>query len=134
MLNSLFGDAFSDPETYTGEPPTESYLKSLLSKEHVAVLAAMTGHEVVGGLVAYELEKFERARSEFYIYDLAVSLKHRQRGIATSLIQCLREIAARRGAWVIFVQADNGDEPAIALYEKLGVREKVLHFDIRVSR
>jgi len=64
MLNSLFGDAFSDPETYTGEPPTESYLKSLLSKEHVAVLAAMTGHEVVGGLVAYELEKFERARSE----------------------------------------------------------------------
>ena len=134
MLNSLFGDAFADPETYTAEPPTEPYLKNLLSKEHVAVLAAMTGHEVVGGLVAYELEKFERARSEFYIYDLAVSLKHRRRGIATSLIRCLREIAARRSAWVIFVQADYGDEPAIALYEKLGVREKVLHFDIRVSR
>ena len=102
MLNSLFGDAFADPETYTAEPPTEPYLKNLLSKEHVAVLAAMAGHEVVGGLVAYELEKFERARSEFYIYDLAVSLKHRRRGIATSLIRCLREIAARRSAWVIF--------------------------------
>jgi aminoglycoside 3-N-acetyltransferase I len=130
----LFGDAFADPETYTAEPPTEPYLKSLLSKEHIAVLAAMAGHEVVGGLVAYELEKFERARSEFYIYDLAVSLKHRRKGIAISLIQSLREIAAQRSAWVIFVQADYGDDPAIALYEKLGVREEVLHFDITVSR
>ena len=24
----------------------------------------------------------------------------------------------------------NGDEPAIALYQKLGTREEVLHFDI----
>ena len=120
--------------TYTAEPPTEPYSESLLSKEHIVVLAAMAGHEVVGGLVAYELEKFERARSEFYIYDLAVGSKHRRRGIATSLIDCLREIAARRSAWVIFVQADYGDGPAIALYEKLGVREEVLHFDIRVSR
>jgi aminoglycoside 3-N-acetyltransferase I len=31
---------------------------------------------------------------------------------------------------VIFVQADHGDAPAIALYAKLGTREDVLHFDI----
>lgn len=36
---------------------------------------------------------------------------------------------AERGAFVIFVQADPGDEPAIALYTKLGTREAVLHFD-----
>lgn len=28
------------------------------------------------------------------------------------------------------VQADHGDDAAIALYTKLGVREDVLHFDI----
>lgn len=46
----------------------------------------------------------------------------------------LRNIGARRGAYVIFVQADTGieDEPAIALYTKLGTREDVLHFDIAV--
>jgi aminoglycoside 3-N-acetyltransferase I len=33
---------------------------------------------------------------------------------------------------VIFVQADYGDDPAIALYSKLGTREEVLHFDIPV--
>jgi aminoglycoside 3-N-acetyltransferase I len=37
------------------------------------------------------------------------------------------------GAWVVYVQADYGDEPAIALYTKLGVREDVMHFDIDVA-
>lgn len=50
-----------------------------------------------------------------------------------ALIDELKKIAAARAAYVIFVQADIGDEPAIALYTKLGVREDVLHFDIAVS-
>jgi aminoglycoside 3-N-acetyltransferase I len=133
-LNSLFGEAFDDVETYGAEPPTDSYLESLLAKEHVIVLTARIGAEVVGGLVAYELEKFERARRELYIYDLAVAERHRRQGIATALIGRLREIAARRGAWVVYVQADYSDAPAIALYEKLGVREDVMHFDIDVGR
>ena len=132
-LNALFGVAFEDVETYGGDPPSEAYLATLLAKDHVTALVALSDGEVVGGLVAYELEKFERARSEIYIYDLAVAKAHRRRGIATALIEGLQEIAAERGAWVIFVQADHGDDPAIALYEKLGVREEVLHFDIPVG-
>jgi aminoglycoside 3-N-acetyltransferase I len=131
-LNALFADAFSDAETYVAEPPGDAYLSGLLAKEHVVALVAMVDQEVVGGLVAYELDKVERARREVYVYDLAVGEAHRRRGIATALILHLQGIAARRGAWVVFVQADHGDGPAIALYEKLGVREEVLHFDIRV--
>jgi aminoglycoside 3-N-acetyltransferase I len=132
-LNALFGEAFGDPDTYRAEPPGDAYLEALLAKEHVVVLAALANDEVVGGLVAYELDKFEQERSEFYIYDLAVGEAHRRRGIATALIAHLRKIAAERGAWVIYVQADHGDEPAIALYQKLGTREDVLHFDIAVE-
>ena len=129
-LNAVFGVAFEDPETYGAEPPAEAYLAGLLAKDHVIALAALEAGAVVGGLVAYELEKFERARREVYIYDLAVAEGHRRRGVATALIARLQAIAAARGAWVIFVQADHGDDPAIALYEKLGVCEEVLHFDI----
>ena len=116
----MFGNAFAEPETYTAEPPSDAYLEGLLSKEHVIALVALAGKEVLGGLIAYELDKFERARREFYIYDLAVAAGHRRRRIATALIEHLREIAAGRGAWVIYVQADYGDDPAIALYGKLG--------------
>lgn len=132
-LNALFGEAFGDRETYGGEPPADAYLEGLLAKEHVVVLAALAGDEVVGGLVAYELDKLERARRELYVYDLAVAARHRRRGVATALLEHLRESAAGRGAWVVFVQADRGDEPAVALYAKLGVREEVLHFDIAVG-
>jgi len=38
-----------------------------------------------------------------------------------------------RAAYVIFVQADTDDAPAIALYSKLGIREDVLHFDIAIE-
>ena len=132
-LNAMFGEAFAEPGTYEAEPPSDVYMADLLTKEHVIVLAALVDDDVVGGLVAYELDKFERARREVYIYDLAVAAAHRRRGIATALIGDLREIAALRGASVIFVQADAGDGPAIALYEKLGGREDVLHFDIPVA-
>ncbi|GJE46742.1 AAC(3)-I family aminoglycoside N-acetyltransferase [Methylobacterium soli] len=132
-LNALFGDAFEDRETYGDETPDDAYLAGLLAREHIVVLVAIADDEILGGLVAYELDKFERARRELYIYDLAVRAEHRRRGIATALIDCLCEIAKHRGAWVVYVQADHGDDPAIALYEKLGTREDVLHFDISVQ-
>lgn len=50
--------------------------------------------------------------------------------MATALIEALRTIAARRGAEVIFVQADQDDARAVARYAKLGTREDVHHFDI----
>jgi aminoglycoside 3-N-acetyltransferase I len=131
-LNRLFGDAFADPETYDGTPPGDAYLEGLLARDHIIALVALERDEVIGGLVAYELDKFERETREVYIYDLAVAEAHRRRGVASALIRGLQEIAAGRGAGVIFVQADHGDDPAIALYEKLGVREDVIHFDIPV--
>jgi aminoglycoside 3-N-acetyltransferase I len=132
-LNALFGTAFDEPGTYEGDPPPGTYLADLLAKPHIIALVALSGVKVVGGLVAYELDKLERARREVYVYDLAVAEGHRRRGIATALIERCREIAVNRGAWVIFVQADYGDAPAVALYEKLGRREEVLHFDIAVE-
>jgi aminoglycoside 3-N-acetyltransferase I len=131
-LLAVFGEAFGETDTYGGHLPSDAYLAELLRKPHFIALAARRGDDVVGGLAAYELQKFEQARSEIYIYDLAVLEAHRRRGVATALIRALQEIASARGAYVIFVQADHGDDPAIRLYESLGAREDVLHFDIPV--
>jgi aminoglycoside 3-N-acetyltransferase I len=131
-LNAVFAEAFEDARTYLDAPPPDDYCRRVLGREHVIVLVARVQEAVVGGLVAYELFKLERARSEIYIYDLAVAEAHRRQGIATRLIGQLRAIAQQRGAWVVYVQADHGDDPAIALYDKLGVREEVLHFDLPV--
>jgi aminoglycoside 3-N-acetyltransferase I len=131
-LLTIFGEAFDEPDTYGSARPSPDYLRRLLGGDSFIALAALKSGEVIGGLAAYELRKFEQARSEIYIYDLAVASQHRRRGIATALILELKRIAAVRGAYVIFVQADRGDTPAIQLYSKLGLREDVLHFDITV--
>ncbi len=133
-LNALFADAFGDTETYLAQPPDPAWVQQTLANPQVIALVAERGDDVVvGGLVAYELPKLERRRSEVYLYDLAVAEAHRRQGIATRLIDALRAIARERGAWVVYVQADHGDDPAIALYTSLGVREDVMHFDLPLN-
>jgi aminoglycoside 3-N-acetyltransferase I len=133
-LLTMFGNAFNDPVAYTSSRPSASYHRKLLASDTFIALAALKSGHVVGGLAAYELIKFEQERSEIYIYDLAVDEAHRRQGIATALINELKKIARQRGAYVIYVQADYIDPPAVALYSKLGTREDVLHFDIPVDR
>ena len=132
-LLATFGEAFDQVETYCGNQPSARYLQELLGSDYFIALAALKKGEVVGGVTAYELKKCERERSEIYIYDLAVAIAHRREGIATALVREIKNVAAARAAYVVFVQADIGDTPAIALYSKLGIHEDVLHFDIAVE-
>jgi aminoglycoside 3-N-acetyltransferase I len=132
-MMTVFGDAFKEADTYTGAPPSAAYLESLLGGSHLIALAATKHGVVVGGLVAYEIQKFERERTEIYIYDIAVAEAHRRQGVATALIGELKALAGARNACTIFVQADRADAPAIALYSKLGTRAEVLHFDIGIG-
>ena len=129
-LNALYAEAFEDPGTYRRDTPDDAWLAHQLAKHATILLVAEIEDEIVGGLTAYELAKLESARSEIYLYDLAVAESHRRCGVATALIAELQHIAAETGAWAVFVQADYADPPAVALYTKLGVREEVLHFDL----
>lgn len=133
-LNVLYGRAFEDLEKHRLDRPDDAYLARLLSDPRTILLVAERDGSVIGGLTAYELPKLEAATSEFYIYDLAVDADCRRQGVATALIEALGDIAACAGGSVIFVQADYGDDPAIALYTKLGTREDVMHFDIAIPR
>ena len=130
--NRLFADVFGE-EGYHGPPAGPDHLEKLLADDKFIALAAYVDGEMAGAIAAYELVKFEAERSEIYIYDLAVIERYRRQGVATALIAAVQEIGRDKGAWVVFVQADPPDEPAVALYDKLGIREEVLHFDISVS-
>jgi len=126
----VFAREFDDAAAYLASQPDDQYLETLLSRDTFIAISAELNEQVIGGLAAYVLPKFEQRRTEIYLYDLAVDGQHRRQGVATALIQQLKTIAQACNAYVIFVQADYGDEPAIALYTKLGQREDVMHFDI----
>ncbi len=77
-LLRVFGEAFDQIDTYQRFVPGDEYLTRLLTKQHFIAVVAMNGTEIVGGLVAYELDKVEQDRREIYIYDLAVVEGHRR--------------------------------------------------------
>jgi aminoglycoside 3-N-acetyltransferase I len=132
-LLRLFGEVFEDPDSYHGKAPSDAYLLARLRDEtFLAMVALDPDGSTIGGLAAYELKKFEQERSEVYIYDLAVRSEHRRKGVATALIRNLGDVVRER-AWVMFVQADTGEEdaPANALYRKLATEIIVAHhYDI----
>lgn len=130
----LFAREFNDPASYLVNQPSDKYLADLLARDTFVAVSATLDGKIVGGLAGYVLPKFEQARSELYIYDLAVHEEHRRQGVASALIRCLQTYAKTHGVHVIFVQADYGDDPAVALYTKLGTREDVIHFDIPPHR
>lgn len=132
-MNALFAEGFEDPESYAAAPPDAAWAAEWLANPNHIALLAEAGGKVIGALAGYVLPKFEQARSEIYIYDLAVLESARRQGAATALIDALRAIAREVGAWTIFVQADivPEDEPARRLYRKLACEEiTALHFDI----
>jgi aminoglycoside 3-N-acetyltransferase I len=133
QLIDLFGEVFDDSQNYHSNRPTKEYLERFLADGAHIVLAAIMDGRVVGGLVAYVITKFEMERKEVFIYDLAVSGNYQRRGVGRSLMDKLKIVARDKGAYVIFVQADEGDE-AIKFYESLNpdVNLRTRNFDYLV--
>jgi aminoglycoside 3-N-acetyltransferase I len=123
-LNQLFGTIFEDAGSYSDYKPSDNYLKNFLADEKHIVLIAEAENEIAGGLVAYALSKFERERTEVYLYDVAVANHMQRHGIGRQLISELRAVAKSIGAYVVFVQADEDDE-AVSFYESLGPTENL---------
>jgi aminoglycoside 3-N-acetyltransferase I len=138
----MFADAFEDPDSYTSRQPDDVYLAQLLASDSFVAIAAMSADRsigepiggVVGGIIGYILRKCEQPRSELYIYDLAVREQFRRRGIATSLIRAMGEVAVSKDIELMYVQAHQADEPAISLYSRWSPGQEVVHFELETSR
>lgn len=132
-LNELFGVVFEDANNYQSNLPTSKYLADFLAQKHVIVLVVEHSGQIIGGLVAYVLTKFEQERKEVYLYDLAVATDYQRQGIGKNLMNELRNVAKSIGAYVVFVQADEGDD-AVVFYESLHPVEnlRTRNFDFEV--
>lgn len=136
QLRNVYADAFDETKKYLVNIPSDDYLLSILSDDkHISLVTTDVSGNVIGGLTAYMLQKIEQPHSEIYLYDLAVLASHRRQGIATNLIEELKVVGRELGAYVIIVQADNVDDPAVALYEKLcsSKETNISHFDITID-
>ncbi|GJL82102.1 MAG: hypothetical protein DHS20C01_17360 [marine bacterium B5-7] len=57
-MMTTFGKAFDDNKTYIEARPGKNYLSRLLATDCFIALAAIKHDSIVGGITAYELQKF----------------------------------------------------------------------------
>jgi aminoglycoside 3-N-acetyltransferase I len=111
--------------------PDHAYLEQLLANPGFHVFTAMEGSKVVGGITAYEMPGYYRAKPELYIYDMAVAVALHNRGIGKQLIAALKAFAATRNINTIFVEAHTEDEQAVKFYQStFDEAEDVKHFNL----
>ena len=128
-LLELLNEVFEEPHKVA----TEIQLKKLLNKADFYAIVAIKEDKVIGGLTAYELERYYTDKSELYIYDIAVKKELHNQGIGKQLIEYLKNYALKSGIEGIFVEAYSEDEQAVKFYEStFGKSEKVDHFNFEI--
>jgi aminoglycoside 3-N-acetyltransferase I len=119
------------------ENPTEAsdgYLKKLLERPDFHVIAAVEDERVIGGLTAYEIFKYKAEETEMFLYEISVESAHRKKGVATALVENLKQICAEKNIREMFVGAEADNLPALQLYEKTGGKGfPVIEFDYELE-
>ncbi|WP_025743304.1 GNAT family N-acetyltransferase [Aquimarina pacifica] len=129
-LVKLFNEVFEEPNKVA----SERQLKKLLKKPDFYAIAAIKKDKVIGGLTAYELQRYYTNKSELYIYDIAVKTELHNQGIGKKLIDYIKDYSMKNGIECIFVEAHSEDRQAVKFYEStFGKSEKVDHFNFEIK-
>jgi aminoglycoside 3-N-acetyltransferase I len=92
----------------------------LLADPRTLMLVAFDGERPVGFVLAHELPRRHGARSKLFVYEVDVAESHQRRGIGSTLLARMAELARERGIQAGFVLTDEGNAAANALYRSAG--------------
>jgi ribosomal protein S18 acetylase RimI-like enzyme len=100
----------------------EAVLRDLLGPAPWAeLLVAELGGQVVGFVTGSQTYDSTRAAGCWFLVDLYVAPEARRRGLGRALVAGLAALAQARGAASVWWGVDDGDDEAMAFYERLGV-------------
>ena len=99
------------------DPWSEKSIASELGNIWSYWVVALDGERVVGYIGS------QSSADETDVMNVAVHPDYRRRGIAESLIEVLIRELKNRGSHALMLEVRDSNEPAIALYEKLGFQQ-----------
>ena len=122
LLSEVFGE-----ESPGAAPAT--HLEALLENPAFIAFAIIQEQEVWGGATAYILPLYHRAKTEVFLYDIAIHPEYQRQGLGAKLLSSLITYCRQEGLGEVFVAAHEGDAGALDFYRATGGREeKVRHF------
>jgi ribosomal protein S18 acetylase RimI-like enzyme len=117
---------------FTKKPDEERsrpFLKDRIERNESVVLAAFDGTEAAGFLQLYPLFSSWYCRRQWFLSDLYVTEKFRERGIGKKLVQACLDFANKTQARAILVELPFSEPHLIKFYGELGF-EKDSVFDL----
>ena len=126
-LIKIFEDVF-EWENFT--IPRNKHLQRLLDDSGFLVFVGKIDKNVVGGLTAHILHRYDTEKPSAYIYDLAVTTDLQRKGIGKLLLETLNDYCKMNGFNEVFVQAETDDIQAISFYKTTPISSelKATHF------
>lgn len=87
-------------------------------------MVARLDQQIAGCLYAYELEHPDEPRTNMFLYSIDTATRFRKQGVGRRMIERLKEEAALRGCFEIFVLTNQNNLAAMQLYKGTGgIRE-----------
>lgn len=105
--------------------PTQAHLKKLLNNSNFFVFVAKDGDELIGGLTAHVLDRYDSEKPSAYVYDLAILTNYQRKGIGKKLMSTLNEYCEKNGFNEVFVQAETDDFQAVNFYRTTPISEEL---------
>ena len=100
---------------------SEAAARALLADERTLVVAALDGDDVAGFAFGYALDRIDGRRMVLF-YELEVAEDRRGEGLGRGLVEAMVAEGRRTGAYKMWVQTDEGNEPAVRIYSGAGAR------------
>lgn len=104
----------------------EPFIYTRFDEENSGVIVAASGDEIVGFAVVQYIVKPEspvnKARKFSHIEEFGVDENHRRKGIATAIMDFIKEDAKKRGFTRVELDMWEFNDGALAFYESVGLR------------
>jgi ribosomal protein S18 acetylase RimI-like enzyme len=97
-------------------PDAEATDRFLASPGH-HLLLAIEGADAVGFVTGVEMTHPDKG-TEMFLYELAVAEAAWRRGIGTALVEALRDLAAERGCYGMWVLTEDANAAAVGTYRR----------------
>jgi ribosomal protein S18 acetylase RimI-like enzyme len=96
------------------------YLRHFLSRVENYLIVATEENRPVGYVVAYLLDRVDRAQTMMLFYEISVAEPYQRHGVGAAMIKLLKRLCREEGVMKMWVHTNKSNSAAVGLYESTG--------------
>jgi ribosomal protein S18 acetylase RimI-like enzyme len=100
--------------------PSQKTIVKFLSNSQNILLSAELNNSLVGQVIGYILERWDKDEPMLFLYSIDVAETYQRKGIGTALIEAVRKLGRAQGCSEAFVFTNESNLAAMRFYQSTG--------------